>query len=81
MRAGWPLPRPLASGLQARHIPRWDFDWQLAYRYDTPVKVGPDDSATITCTFNTMERTESVRWGDGTQDGMCLSFMYITLVP
>ncbi len=60
-------------------IPRWDFNWQLAYWYDEPVRVTPSDSVTISCTFNTMDRTETVRWGDGTQDEMCLSFVYLTL--
>jgi hypothetical protein len=60
-------------------VPRWDFDWQLAYWLDSPISVGPEDSATITCTYNTMERDETVNWGDGTLDEMCLAFVYLTL--
>ena len=41
--------------------------------------MSPSDSATITCTYNTMERDETVNWGDGTQDEMCLNFVYVTL--
>lgn len=60
-------------------VPRWDFNWQLAYWLDEPIEVSPSDSATITCTYNTMERDEMVNWGDGTQDEMCLNFVYVTL--
>lgn len=60
-------------------VPRWDFNWQLAYWLDRPVTIRPTDSATITCTYNTMERDETVTWGDGTQDEMCLAFVYVTL--
>jgi len=60
-------------------VPRWDFNWQLAYWFDNPVRVSPSDSISISCTYNTMERDETVRWGDGTQDEMCLSFVYLTL--
>ena len=61
------------------NVPRWDFNWQLAYWYDQPIRISPDDSATITCTYNTMERDETVNWGDGTQDEMCLAFIYVTI--
>lgn len=60
-------------------IPRWDFNWQLAYWLETPLRVSPSDFATITCTYNTMERDETVTWGDGTLDEMCLSYVYLTL--
>ena len=61
------------------NVPRWDFNWQLAYWYDSPVPISPTDSVTISCTYNTMSRDETVTWGDGTQDEMCLSFVYVTL--
>lgn len=60
-------------------IPRWDFNWQLAYWLDTPISIGSSDSARITCSYNTMSRDETVNWGDGTQDEMCLSFVYVSL--
>lgn len=60
-------------------VPRWDFNWQLAYWLDEPITISPDDSATITCTYSTMERDEVTTWGDGTQDEMCLNFVYVTL--
>lgn len=60
-------------------VPRWDFNWQLAYWYTTPVRVSSQESVTITCTFDTSERTEPVTWGEGTQDEMCLNFVYLTI--
>ena len=60
-------------------IQRWDFNWQLAYWFTRPIRVMPGDAATITCTYNTMERDDTVRWGDGTQDEMCLNYFYVTL--
>ena len=60
-------------------IPRWDFNWQLAYWLQRPVRVDPTDSAVISCTYNTLERDETVFWGDGTQDEMCLAFVYVTI--
>ncbi|MFK7991533.1 MAG: hypothetical protein AB8I08_36290 [Sandaracinaceae bacterium] len=60
-------------------VPRWDFNWQLAYWYDDPIRISPEDSATITCTYNTMSRDETTTWGDGTQDEMCIAFVYVSL--
>lgn len=57
-------------------VPRWDFNWQLAYWYATPVTISTLDSLRITCSYDTTERTETVRWGEGTQDEMCLNFFY-----
>jgi hypothetical protein len=37
-------------------IPRWNFDWQRAYRYDAPIEqlpaVAPGDVMKITCTYD-----------------------------
>lgn len=60
-------------------VPRWDFHWQMAYWLDDPVSVGPDDSGTITCTFDTRSRDTMTTFGEGTEDEMCLAFVYVTL--
>lgn len=59
-------------------VPRWDFNWQLAYWLDEPITISASDAATITCRYNTMERDTEVNWGDGTEDEMCLNFVYVT---
>jgi hypothetical protein len=60
------------------HIPRWDFNWQRGYGYVHPVPITAQDSVRVTCTWNTMSRDTSVSWGEGTQDEMCLAFLYIS---
>ncbi len=47
-------------------IPRWDFDWQRGYVYDTPVDqlplVVPGDELSISCTYdNTMQNPKMAR--------------------
>ncbi len=59
-------------------VPRWDFNWQLMYWLDTPLTVGPSDSVTITCDFDTSDRTAVTTFGEGTLDEMCLAFVYAT---
>jgi hypothetical protein len=58
-------------------VDRWDFNWQGAWWYDTPLS-GSTSSLTLTCGYDTRERTETVTWGEGTQDEMCLAYLYVT---
>lgn len=60
-------------------VPRWDFHWQMAYWATEPIRVSPEDSVTITCTFDTRSRETTTTFGEGTQDEMCLAFVYATL--
>ncbi|AKF06514.1 hypothetical protein [Sandaracinus amylolyticus] len=60
-------------------VPRWDFNWQLAYFYEEPIRISSLDSMRITCTYDTSERDETVTWGEGTQDEMCLNFFYAVI--
>lgn len=60
-------------------VPRWDFNWQLAYWYETPISITPEDTIRITCTWNTMTSDETITWGEGTQDEMCLNYFYVSL--
>lgn len=60
-------------------VPRWDFHWQMAYWLSDPIEVTPQDAATITCTFDTRSRDTVTRFGEGTEDEMCLAFVYVTL--
>jgi hypothetical protein len=59
-------------------VPRWDFNWQQFYFYEEPVRLDLLDQLRIECVYDTRERTETVRWGEGTQDEMCLAFLYVT---
>lgn len=72
------LERPDSTECLA-HLPRWDFNWQRAYWYETPITVRNGDRLRITCGYDTTTRNEPVAWGDGTRDEMCLAFFYASL--
>ena len=60
-------------------IPQWQFHWQQMYFYDSDgITVPKGAEVKYTCTWdNSTDRT--VRWGDGTEDEMCIAFFYTTL--
>ncbi|MDQ3031462.1 MAG: hypothetical protein M3Y87_03525 [Myxococcota bacterium] len=60
-------------------VPRWDFNWQLAYFYERPLTISTLDSIRITCGYDTSSRSDMVTWGEGTQDEMCLNFFYVVI--
>ena len=60
------------------HVPNWDFNWQEVAFYDAPILVDGGDRLDVSCTFDTSSRSEDVSWGEGTQDEMCLVFVYVT---
>jgi mono/diheme cytochrome c family protein len=63
-------------------IPRWNFHWQGQWLYQEPIQVRATDTLTIDCTYdNSPEhrsdvgldpRSETVTWGEGTTDEMCM---------
>ncbi len=60
-------------------IPDWDFNWQQFYFFADPrgIRLMPGDRVTFSCTWdNTTSHT--VRWGDGTEDEMCIAYAYVT---
>jgi hypothetical protein len=59
-------------------IPRWNFNWQQFYLFEEPVVAMPGDDISIRCGFNTESRTTTTTWGDGTQDEMCIAFLYVS---
>jgi hypothetical protein len=68
-------------------IPRYDFDWQQEYVFETPVEVLPGDRLRVECTIDNTEawRQEQdlpaggdVDWGEGTLDEMCVAHTRIT---
>jgi hypothetical protein len=58
-------------------IPRWDFNWQRQFFRKTPLTVRPGDTLTISCTW-TNETDTPLRWGENTEDEMCIAFLYVT---
>lgn len=60
-------------------VTHWDFNWQRWFFYETAGQLEPGDRVRIRCVYDTRGRTETVRWGEGTEDEMCLAFLYVTV--
>src|SRR5690606_9463938 len=60
-------------------IPDWDFDWQQFYFFDSPrgIPVERGDTVRFSCTWDNTSNRE-VRWGDGTEDEMCIAYAFVT---
>ena len=64
----------------------WDFNWQGFYKYQQPIRLNAFDRLRATCTFDNSEKNprnpsnplKIVRWGEGTEDEMCLGFLGVT---
>ena len=68
-------------------IDKWDFNWQGAYTYTEPVPLSAFTNLRATCTYdnstanprNPANPPKRVRWGEGTEDEMCVVFLGVTL--
>ena len=78
------------SGTTMLEIPRWDFHWQQAYQFVTPVVAHATDVLTLECDYDNSAPHQpvingvqgiprTVSWGESTLDEMCLTFM--TVMP
>ena len=69
------------------NVPGWDFNWQGAYLYQSPLTAPGGSRIKLTCTFdNSAENPfnpntppKVVRWGEETTDEMALAFIAFTL--
>jgi hypothetical protein len=59
-------------------IPRWDFGWQLFYRFAEPIPFTANDNIRISCSYDTRSRSDTVTWGIRTEDEMCLGYTFLT---
>jgi len=59
-------------------LPRWDFNWQNSYQLEEPRTVDPGDSLRIDCHFDNSDGHNTVGFGDGSYDEMCLAILYVT---
>ena len=68
-------------------IDDWDFNWQGDYALQEPVPFGPGDSMKLDCWYDNSAANqplvdgepklpESIGWGEGTYDEMCLGGIY-----
>jgi Copper type II ascorbate-dependent monooxygenase, C-terminal domain/EF hand len=63
-------------------VPRYDFNWQLLYRYRQPIPVSPGDEIRFTSWYDNSENnpanpdpTQDVRWGDQTDEEMQVGYV------
>jgi hypothetical protein len=69
-------------------IPAWDFHWQGVFQLQQPVRVSPGEDLRIECHFNNagftphhgepVSAVSDLNWGEGTDDEMCVAFLYVT---
>lgn len=67
-------------------INNWDFNWQGSYTYESEVAVPALTRLSMTCTYdnsvnnprNPSNPPKNVRWGEGTEDEMCVAFLGMT---
>jgi hypothetical protein len=65
----------------AARVDRWDFHWQRLYIYDDPIELDANTAFTVTCDYDTRDRTEPILPGWGTQNEMCLAVLYLVEAP
>ena len=59
------------------NVPAWDFNWQQLYQFTTPLALKPGVRLRLTCTWDNAS-DKVVRWGESTDDEMCLNYFYLT---
>lgn len=68
------------------YIDDWDFNWQGFYNYKQPVPIRAFTNLKMSCRFDNSENNprnpsnpvKPVRWGEGTDDEMCITFLGVT---
>lgn len=63
------------------NVPSWDFHWQQFFFYDSPVDLRAGDRLRVTCGYDTSADTQTVTWGEGTADEMCVAALYAVPRP
>ena len=72
------------------HVPDWDYNWQLGYAYETPLKLPRGSRIDLVARYDNSEQNprnpnhppKLVRWGEQTTDEMCIAFLsYTTDAP
>ncbi|WP_437740009.1 hypothetical protein WME73_30985 [Sorangium sp. So ce302] len=60
-------------------VDRWNFHWQNLWWYEAPLELKGADILSITCGFDTRSRTETTKYGEGSNDEMCFNLLYATI--
>ena len=69
------------------YIDDWDFNWQGTYQLKEPAAIPAGARIKLSCEFDNSENNpknpsnplKTIRWGEGTEDEMCLGFLSVTL--
>lgn len=83
------VEKPDGSKHRVMDIPKWDFHWQQMYFYKKPFELAYGDLVTLECVWDNREHVQPIvngrqieaqtlRWGEGTLEEMCLNFFYVT---
>lgn len=59
-------------------VPRWDFGWQGIYEFAEPITIAPTDMVKLECHFDNSGGDAPLKWGEGTEDEMCLGMVYVS---
>ncbi len=78
---------PDGSEKKLIHVPDWNFNWQMTYRFLEPVKLPRGTMLHLTARFdnsadnprNPSQPPRPVRRGEGTTDEMCMAFLSYTV--
>jgi hypothetical protein len=62
-------------------VERWDFNWQRAYDYLTPLALDADSQIRVSCEYDTSADTQPVLPGWGTRNEMCEVTMVVAFPP
>lgn len=91
-RASLTVEKSLGGGSECLlDIPRWDFDWQGGYPLVRPMQLNPGDTLRVECHWDNSPENQPViqgvkmppkeiRWGEGTDDEMCLGALFMAPV-
>ncbi len=61
-------------------VPRYDFNWQRLFFYDQPIRLNPSDVLQQDCVYDTTSRDNRLRWGESTNQEMCMQIVYVVPV-
>jgi hypothetical protein len=56
----------------------WNFHWQRFANYAAPLTLKAGGTLGVTCGYDTSHDTKTVVGGEGSDDEMCIDFMYVT---
>jgi hypothetical protein len=87
IRVEMTLPEEGAKAERLIAIDDWDFDYQGFYQYEKPVTIPFGATLNLSCRYdntaanpkNPSEPPKMVRFGEGTEDEMCLAFLGVAL--